>query len=197
MVTRILLVGLMATGKTTVGRTLAHELGWRYLDNDELVLLAAGAAREGLRRLAGAEHLHEAESAALRQVLAAPAPLVAGVAASVVTQPENRSALRRADTLVVWLRARPETLARRVGHVSDSESSAGSADDIRPWLGADPLIVFERMAADRNPFFEMVSQLTIDVDDMTASEAAHQIVLALVDHEQEPRILPRADLDPL
>lgn len=195
MVTRVLLMGLMATGKTTVGRALAQELGWPYLDNDELVLQATGAAREGLRQQAGGERLHEAESAALRQVLAAPPPLVGSLAAWVVTTPENRAALRRADTLVVWLRARAETLARRVANGEGSQGAAVGADDVRPWLGDDPLAVFRRMAADREPFFEMVSQLTIDVDDITTAQASHQIVLALDNLAHEPRTAPRPDGD--
>jgi len=172
-------MGLMATGKTTVGRVLAQELGWPYLDNDELVLRATGAALEGLRLRAGGERLHEAESAALRHVLAAPPPLVGALAASVVTTPENRAALRRADTLVVWLRARPDTLAARVATGDGSQGAAEGADEVRPWLGDDPLVVFRQMAADREPFFEMVSQLTIDVDDLTAHQASQHIVLAL------------------
>lgn len=193
MVTRVLLVGLMATGKTTVGRALAQELGWPYLDNDELVLRATGAALEGLRQQAGGGRLHEAESAALRQVLAAPPPLVAALAAWVVTTPENRAALRRPDVLVVWLRARPDTLAGRVGSGDDSQGAAESDDDVRPWLGDDPLVVFRQMAADRNPTFEMVSQLTIDVDDVTALQAAHQIVLALNDLARVPEKPLRPD----
>jgi len=192
-VTRVLLVGLMATGKTTVGRALAQELGWPYLDNDELVLRATGAAREGLRQQAGDERLHEAESAALRQVLAAPPPLVAALAAWVVTTPENRAALRRADVLVVWLRARPDTLAERVGSGHDSQGTAASDDDVRPWLGDDPLVVFKQMATERNPSFEMVSQLIIDVDDVTALQAAHQIVRALSDLARVPQEASRPD----
>lgn len=193
MVTRVLLVGLMATGKTTVGRALAQELGWPYLDNDELVLRATGAAREGLRQQAGDERLHEAESAALRQVLAAPPPLVAALAAWVVTTPENRAALRRADVLVVWLRARPDTLAERVGSGHDSQGTAASDDGVRPWLGDDPLVVFKQMATERNPSFEMVSQLIIDVDDVTALQAAHQIVRALSDLARVPQEASRPD----
>ena len=42
--TRILLVGMMASGKTTVGHELAAITGWPYVDNDELVVSLAGQA---------------------------------------------------------------------------------------------------------------------------------------------------------
>jgi len=39
---RVLLVGMMGAGKSTVGRELAKLTGWRYLDNDELLERAVG-----------------------------------------------------------------------------------------------------------------------------------------------------------
>ena len=41
---RILLVGLMGSGKSTVGRRLSARTGWPYLDNDQLVAEAQRAA---------------------------------------------------------------------------------------------------------------------------------------------------------
>ena len=49
-VRRVVLVGLMASGKSTVGRALAGQLGWPYRDNDELlaaVVVPAPARGEG------------------------------------------------------------------------------------------------------------------------------------------------------
>ena len=165
---RILLIGLMATGKSTIGRALAERLGWTYLDNDELVRAAAGTALEDLRRKVGGAGLHAAEAAALRTALAAPPPVVAGVAASVVLEKENRAALRGADAYVVWLRARPATLAARVGDKSD-----------RPWLRPDPLRALSAMAAERDPLYAEVSDLVVDVDDSPAAEAVARIQTAV------------------
>jgi shikimate kinase len=39
---RVLLVGMMGSGKTTVGRLLARRLGWGYLDSDEQVCRNTG-----------------------------------------------------------------------------------------------------------------------------------------------------------
>ena len=164
---RIVLIGLMATGKSTIGRLLADRLGWTYLDNDELVRRAAGTALENLRRQVGGAGLHAAETAALQEALTAPGPVVAGAAASVVTSEENRTRLRDSDAYVVWLRARPETLARRVGDETD-----------RPWLRPDPLRALSAMAAERDPLYAAVSDLVVDVDDVSAEEAAARIEAA-------------------
>src|SRR4051794_29228963 len=105
---RILLLGLMGAGKTTIGRLFAAELDWTYVDNDVQVRQARGAALDELRQQQGGEELHAAETAALLEVLAAPPPLVAGVAAWTVAPEENRQTLRRSDACCVWPRARPE-----------------------------------------------------------------------------------------
>lgn len=162
---RVLLIGLMGTGKSTVGRLLAARLSARYLDNDELVLISAGSALEELRRKEGEAGLRAAESKALAAALELTAPAVAGVAAGVVLDPANRDRLAATDATVVWLRARPETLACRV---------AGGGD--RPWLRPDPLATFQRMAQERYATYEALSDLTIDVDDLTPNQIVDLIV---------------------
>jgi shikimate kinase len=158
----------MATGKTTVGHLLAERLGASYLDNDQLVLKATGAALEELRRRDGEAGLRAAESQALTEALALPAPSVAGVAAGVVLDPADRARLAGTDATVIWLRARPETLAVRV---------AGGGD--RPWLRPDPLAVFTAMAHARYPLYEGVSDLIVDVDGRTPAQIVDLIVAAL------------------
>ena len=165
---RVLLIGLMATGKSTVGRLLAERLRARYLDNDELVLLATGAALEELRRRDGEAGLRAAESQALHAALELPRPAVAGVAAGVVLDPADLELLAGADATVVWLRARPETLARRV---------AGGGN--RPWLQPDPLAAFRRMVRERHAAYERVSDLVVDVDDRSPTEIAELIEAGL------------------
>ena len=77
--------------------------------------------------------------------------------------------LQEAGT-VLWLRARPEVLARRV--------SAGR--DHRPLLGDDPLAALQRLDAERRPLYEEVADLVVDVDDLSTSQVV-DAVLELVD----------------
>lgn len=165
---RLLLIGLMGTGKSTVGRILAERTGWRYVDNDDLVARAAGSNLEALRRGAGGSALHAYESQALLEVLTMEPPLVAGVAAHAATLPPNHDAIRRAGACVVWLRARPETLVERIGE--DSE---------RPWLQPDPLAVLRRMSLERSEIYAALSDMTVDVDDRTPEQAAQAVLSQL------------------
>ncbi len=164
---RILLVGMMGSGKSSVGRALARLTGWPFVDNDALLREATGRTPRELLDEGGEEGLRAAESTAFRTALARPVPEIAAVAAGVVLEPDDRAAMASAG-FVVWLRARASTLARRApggGH--------------RPWLAGDARDWLERTARDRAPLYESVADLIVDVDSLTPAAIAHRIVADL------------------
>ncbi len=166
----IVLVGMMGSGKTTVGRELATCTGWRYMDNDELVRAVTERAPEEIDAVDGDDALHAAEAAALRYALAVPPPLIAGAAAGVVTDPASVASLR-AGPVVVYLRARPETLVARIG------AGLGRRDD------ATDLAWLRARLAERDEAYREIAMLTIDTDALTARAIAERIVEML---EAEP-----------
>jgi shikimate kinase len=162
---RILVVGMMGAGKTTVGRAVAGRLGWRYYDNDELLHRAVGKDTRSVQEDDGEAALRRAESAALTIALTESGPLVAGVAGGVVTDPLDRARLRDGG-FVVWLRADVDTLARRV------------AGTDRPWLGDDPEAAMTHLYAGRADLYASVATLVIDVDALPPEVLAERIVAA-------------------
>ena len=80
MTERIALIGMMGVGKTTVGRALAHRLGWTYLDSDEQVRAATGRSVRTIADEDGAAVLHQCEDDALATALATTLSVVIGVA---------------------------------------------------------------------------------------------------------------------
>lgn len=163
--TRILLVGMMGCGKSTVGRALSDLTGWRYLDNDELVALSNAEPTPEVLHDHGEAWLRASESAALDEALQTPPPIIAGVAGGAVLSAENRSRLVAEPGLVVWLRATIPTLVRRV---------AGGAG--RPFLQPDPATALERLYAGRAELYAEVADLVIDVDDLTPQAIADRVL---------------------
>lgn len=117
---RILLVGMMGAGKTTVGRLLAERLGRHYVDSDEEVEAATGRTVRELFEEGGERAFRPLESEALAAAVRGDTAVVVGVAGGAVLDPANRDLLKRSGT-VVWLRATPETLARRILRPSDAD----------------------------------------------------------------------------
>jgi shikimate kinase len=165
---RVLLVGMMGAGKTTVGRALGILLGWPYFDNDELVARAVGKDTRRVQQEDGEEALRRAESLALDVALREGAPLVAGVAGGVVLDPLDRLRLRTGG-FTVWLRADVTTLARRVEGTD------------RPWLGDDPEAAVTRLYAGRAHLYESVASLVLDVDDTPPGLVARRIAAAVTE----------------
>lgn len=165
---RILLIGMMAVGKSTLGEALAAATGWPYVDNDELVARATGVTTREVLDTGGPSAIREAESKALRRALEEPAPVVAGVAAGVVEVPEDVATLQDADALVVWLRAPIEELVRRVGTGAD-----------RPWLSPDPEAALRRLAEGRDPVYERVAGLTLDTVALSIDECVSRVLAAV------------------
>jgi shikimate kinase len=160
---RILLIGMMGSGKTAIGVALREVLGWRYYDNDAVLEELTGSDARTLLENDGEAALRRAESATLTYLLTEGGPLVGSVAAGVVLDPLDRARLR-AGGYVVWLRANVDTLAERV---------AGSD---RPWIEDDPRGEVTQMYARRAALYESVAAQTIDVDHLPVPEVAARIV---------------------
>lgn len=159
----IVLMGMMGAGKTTVGRALERASGLVYVDNDVHLAHRTGADTRSLARAAGPERLHAAEVAQLREALDADVPGIVAAAAGVVDEPEGVELLREA--FVVYLRARPETLAARVG-----------AGEGRPWLDGDPLGWLTATLARRTDRYEQLADVVVDVDDADPERLATRIL---------------------
>ena len=162
---RIFLVGLMGTGKTTIGRRLAAATGWPYYDNDRLVEAVTGLAAPELVREEGEAGLHAAEMAAFEYALTLPQPVIVSGAGYVVTDADARKRLRSSD-VVVWLKADPATLAERASHADGRRDEATSL----PWI--------TRVAAERDPWFREVATITVDTETMRPKA----IVAAILAH---------------
>ena len=93
---RVLLIGMMGSGKTSVGREIQARTGWPYVDNDEAVLRDTGLPTRELHEQRGTDALRAAESHVMHAALVAPPPYVAGIAAGVVESPADVAALKAA-----------------------------------------------------------------------------------------------------
>jgi shikimate kinase len=148
----IVLVGMMGSGKTTVGHRVADLLARPFFDSDEMIEAREGRSVREIWLAEGEPAYRSMETAVLREALAADEPSVVAAAGGVVLREENRRLLEADGVFTVRLYAAPEVLATRVGHQGH-----------RPLLDDDPLGALRRMVTERESLYAEVADATIDV----------------------------------
>ncbi len=137
----IVLVGLMGSGKTAIGRRLAARMGMPFRDADAEIELAAGRTIAEIFGRYGEPAFRDGERRVIRRLLAG-SPVVLATGGGAFMDTETRR-LIRTEATSLWLRcALPVLLRRVVGRTH------------RPLLnGADPEAVLRRLLAERGPIY--------------------------------------------
>src|SRR5579875_2442794 len=151
---------MMGAGKTTIGREVARLMRRPFHDSDEEILARVGKTVPEIFHERGEAAFRAEEKAALARALASGVPSVIAVAGGAVFDPDSRRRIR-AGGVVIWLRARPDLLAARVG------TGAG-----RPLLEHDPAATIARLDAMRRPLYRRLADARLDVEGLAPHEAA-------------------------
>lgn len=163
-VSRVLLVGFMAAGKSSIGERLAEILDWEFVDFDEEIERRTGMSIPEIFRRLGAAEFRALEEE-LTMELADEHWVVLAPGGGWITQPELLEYFGD-ETLVVWLRISPEEAVRR----------ASIALSHRPLLASapDPLERARTLIREREPLYRM-ADFVIDVDGRGVDELAEEI----------------------
>ncbi len=154
----------MCTGKSTVGRLVAERLGWEFVDFDSAIEATQNQTITEIFREHG-EPFFRALEAKMTAEVADRWRVVLATGGGWVTHPELVDRLKP-RSLIIWLRARPETVYER---------HRGQADVVRPLLETDrPLDVIRATLGERAPLYEQ-ADAAVDTDAREPEEIAHHI----------------------
>lgn len=162
-IARVVLLGYMTAGKSTVGESLARRLEWDFVDFDvEIVRRAGRPIREIIDR-DGEDAFREMEAALTEEVAERPG-LVLAPGGGWIMRPEQLDRLGRA-TLSVWLRVSAEETVRRL-----------RADDIpRPFRDhPDPRAMVAKMLGEREPLYRL-ADISVPAEDRSVEGIAFEI----------------------
>lgn len=165
----VILVGMMGSGKSSIGRRLAAALELPFVDADAEIEEAAGMTIEEIFAIHGEPYFREGEERVIRRILEG-SPQVVSTGGGAVVSAQTRAAIAKSG-ISIWLDAPLEILLQRV-----------MRRDNRPLLkSADPRAVLTRLLAERQPYYEQ-AHLRIEsrdapheavVDDILAILSAH------------------------
>lgn len=137
----IVLVGLMGSGKTTVGKRLAARLRWPFVDADQEIEVAATMPIPEIFSRFGEPHFRDGERRVIARLMDGGARVIATGGGAFV-DPQTRALILQKGT-AIWLDASLDTLVARVSKRSN-----------RPLLtGRDPAEVLAGLAEVRNPCY--------------------------------------------
>ena len=163
---RLLLVGPMGVGKTTLGKMLAEETGRRFMDSDQEVERRAGADIPWIFDMEGESGFRERETAVLQEARQLP-NLVLATGGGAVLRETNRRLLRDAG-FVIHLDASLELLLERT-----------AKDRNRPLLqGGNPREALGRLLQERERLYRSVADMRLELD---ADDSKRQTLTRLLD----------------
>jgi shikimate kinase len=137
----IILVGMMGSGKSSIGRRLALALDLPFVDADAAIEEAAGMTIDEMFRVHGEPYFREGEERVIRRLLHG-GPHVVSTGGGAVISAQTRAAIAEGG-VSIWLDAPVELLLHRV-----------SRRDNRPLLKTgDPKAVLERLLAERAKYY--------------------------------------------
>lgn len=145
----IILVGMMGSGKTTVGRLLAKKLGKIFIDSDEEILKRTGVTIQHIFDVEGESGFRQREASVVQELLRRN-DLVLATGGGAVLDALNRS-LMRENGIVVYLKSSVHDLWQRTRH-----------DRSRPLLQtADPRAKLQQLFEQRNPLYTEAADIVI------------------------------------
>jgi shikimate kinase len=157
MFKNIILTGFMGVGKTSVGTRLAKDIGFTFVDTDDLIEADQRMTITDIFAKFGEPRFRDIESRIVQQVMAGENQVVSTGGGAVIRD-GNRTAFKKAG-LVVCLSARPEVIYERIKHEMH-----------RPLLQTpDPLSKIKELLESRAAFYAQADMI-IDTSEKTVDD---------------------------
>lgn len=170
----IVLIGMRGTGKTTVGKLLADQLGYRFVDTDEMIMARSGKSIDEIVTREGWERFRERETEAVAEVAGRDMHVIA-CGGGVVVRDENIQALRQ-NGIIVWLHAPVGVLAERIRRDEGA---------LRPALTKEANLESEltQLAREREAVYSGAAHIAIAAQGKTPLEIVDEIIPQLNKYE--------------
>jgi len=167
----LILVGLMGSGKTTMGRALAKHLDKAFVDSDEEIQQRTGVTIPHIFDIEGETGFRQRETAAIRELVERNDMVLATGGGAVLA--EQSRELMQQNGIVIYLKASVHDLWQRTRH-----------DRNRPLLQtADPHAKLTELFQQRDPLYLQVADIVMQ----SGKQSAHALMLHLVDEIEKFR----------
>ncbi|QNP47186.1 shikimate kinase [Diaphorobacter aerolatus] len=166
---RCSLVGMPGSGKSTVGRQLARRLEVPFIDLDQRLEEVLGSSIRQYFEEQGEEAFRKREADLLAELTSRPGDMILSTGGGAVLREDNRANLLAHGGSVMYLRAAPDEIFKRIRH-----------DKARPLLQVtNPLQRLRDLHAERDPLYRAASHYVIETGRPTVNTLVNMIVMQL------------------
>ncbi|CAN2199834.1 AroK Shikimate kinase [Candidatus Nanopelagicaceae bacterium] len=166
MAPRIILIGPMGSGKTTVGTALAAHLGIPFRDTDEMIVAQSGREISDIFIEDGEDEFRALEKIILRTALLEDGTVLSLGGGACVSF-DAQSALRASGAFIVYLKISLSQVSSRVGF-----------NQGRPLLMGNPRAQWQNLMNERAPIYEGLAHFISEVDGRTVEDLVQEIAIA-------------------
>lgn len=162
----LVLIGFMGSGKSTIGRMLHEQLGYRLIDTDLLIEERQGMSVSDIFAQHGEPAFRDMETVLLRELIQDdPANRIISTGGGIILREENRKLLRRLG-FVAWLKAPFSEILERT-----------SRNDDRPLLQTrNPESAIKTMMSEREPLYDEAAHLKLNTGELNIGESCTGII---------------------
>jgi XRE family aerobic/anaerobic benzoate catabolism transcriptional regulator len=164
----IALIGLRGAGKSTLGKLLAKQIGWAFVELNKEIERQNGLSVAEIIALYGQEGFRRMEQTALTQLLARKEPIVLATGGGIVSEPLTFD-LILSSFYTIWLKAEPEEHMARVRGQGDLRPMA---DD------RSAMAELRNILLSREPLYARASAV-VDTAGLTVDAASARLVDAV------------------
>jgi shikimate kinase len=168
----ILLIGYRGSGKSASGRHLASQLGYQFVDSDDVIEHRSGRTIAQIFDDQGETAFRDLEQEVVTQLCTRQRTVVA-LGGGAVLRAENRRQIGECGGIIVWLAAGPSTLLRRTA--ADSRTASRRP----PLTRAKPEAEVERLLHERTPLYRACATFKVDTEHQDPAAVAAEILRRL------------------
>jgi shikimate kinase len=172
MKNKVILVGYMAAGKTTIAEKLSSKMNIEFVDTDKFIENVEGSTIEEIFKNRGEIYFRKQEHLILNRLVLDKKPYIISTGGGTPCYSNNHLILQHKNVTSFYLKANIATLVKRLSmsNVKRPILENVSKDDMYDFIGNH---LFERR------FFYLNANYVIDVDDKSIEEIADEILFKL------------------
>ena len=156
----IILIGMMGSGKTTVGQALAQKISYRFVDTDKIIEEMQGLTISDIFKLHGESHFREIEVNTIEKLKHLSQTIIS-TGGGIVLNPLNTIQLK-AMGIVIYLR----------GSIQQLKDNIGERDETRPMLQTYSM---ETVLKVRASLYEQTAMIVVDIDGKSVDDIVEEI----------------------